>query len=94
VTGGPGLVKLRYRLYEDALRYDAYKAAEAITAPTLIVQGECDELVPLHQSRRLLDALPGGKRLDLLPGADHGFTKGDDFRKMTTAIADWMREHV
>lgn len=89
VTGGPGPVPLQYRLYEDCLKYDAYKAAESIQAPTLIVQGSCDELVPLHQSRRLIDAVRGDTRLELLMGADHGFTKGTDFRRMTTMIADW-----
>lgn len=94
VAGGAGSVRLRYALYEDCLRYDAYKAAEAIRSPTLIVQGDQDELVPLHQSRRLFEALGGVKRLDLLPGADHQFTKGEDFRTMTTRLAAWMIEHL
>jgi pimeloyl-ACP methyl ester carboxylesterase len=94
VTGGPSPVPLQYQLYEDCLMYDAYKEAESIRAPTLIVQGECDELVPLHQSRRLIDAIQGDKRLDILTGADHGFTKGDDFRRMTTLIVDWMTGHL
>jgi pimeloyl-ACP methyl ester carboxylesterase len=94
VTGGPGPVPLKYHLYENCLTYDAYKAAEAIQAPTLIVQGDCDELVPLHQSRRLNDAIRVQTRLEIVKGADHGFTNGDDFRRMTTLIADWMRMHV
>ena len=65
-----------------------------IVAPTLIVQGACDELVPLHQSRRLLDALRGPKRLDLLPQADHQFTRGEDFRTMTTAMTDWLVRYL
>jgi uncharacterized protein len=50
--------------------------------------------VPLHQSRRLIDAIRGDTRLEVLTGADHGFTKGEDFRRMTTMIADWMTAHV
>lgn len=94
VTGGSRPVALQYRLYEDCLTYDAYKAAESIQAPTLIVQGDCDELVPLHQSRRLMDALRVDKRLEILAGADHGFTKGEDFRRMTTLIAEWFMSHL
>lgn len=94
VAGGPHPVPLKYQLYEDCLGFDAYKAAETIRMPTLIVQGDCDELVPLHQSRRLIDAIPGDKRLEILHGADHGFTKGEDFRRMTTMIADWMSAYV
>jgi uncharacterized protein len=94
VTGGPHPVPLQYHLYEDCLTYDAYKEAESIRTPTLIVQGDCDELVPLHQSHRLIDAIRVEKRLEILTGADHGFTKGDDFRRMTTMIADWFIDRL
>ncbi len=94
VAGGPHPVPLQYHLYEDCLMYDAYKEAESIRAPTFIVQGGCDELVPLHQSGRLIDAIRVDKRLEVLTGADHGFTKGEDFRRMTTLIAEWMTRHL
>jgi len=94
IMGGPDRVPLRYDFYEDCLRQIAYGPAERITAPTLIVQGEQDECVPLHQSRRLHDALRGSKKLILLPDADHQFTRGEDFRQMTTSIADWLVTHL
>ena len=94
VLGGPRSVALQYRLYEDCLAFDAYKAAASIQAPTLIVQGGCDELVPSHQSQTLYDLLTGIKRLDILQGADHGFTKGEDFRTMTHSIAGWFTSHL
>ncbi|HKT34582.1 MAG TPA: alpha/beta fold hydrolase [Nitrospira sp.] len=94
LLGGPARVRLKYRLYEDCLRHVAYDPASQIVAPTLIVQGARDELVPLHQSRRLLEVLRGPKRLDLLPEADHQFTRGEDFRTMTAAITDWLVEHL
>ena len=94
IMGGPDRVRLRYGFYEDCLRQIAYGTAEQITVPTLIVQGEQDECVPLHQSRRLRDALGGPKRLELLPGADHQFTRGEDFRQMTTWISDWLGTHL
>ncbi|MEK7237123.1 MAG: alpha/beta fold hydrolase, partial [Nitrospirota bacterium] len=90
IMGGPDRVRLRYAFYEDCLRQIAYGPAEHITVPTLIVQGEKDECVPLHQSRRLYNALNGPKRLDLLPSADHQFTRGEDFHQMTTSISDWL----
>jgi pimeloyl-ACP methyl ester carboxylesterase len=90
IMGGPDRIKLKYGLYEDSLRQIAYGPAAMIAAPTLIVQGDRDELVPLHQSRRLIEALAGPKRLDLLSGADHQFTRGEDFRTMTTTIVDWF----
>jgi uncharacterized protein len=94
IMGGPARIRLQYNFYEDCLRHIAYGPAERITAPTLIVQGERDEFVPLHQSQRLFDALRGPKRLDLLPGADHQFTRGEDFRTMTSSIVEWLVRHV
>lgn len=92
--GGPDRVRLRYGFYEDCLGQIAYGPAERISVPTLIVQGEQDECVPLHQSRRLHDVLGGPKRLDLLPDADHQFTQGADFRQMTTSISEWLVRHL
>ena len=94
LMGGTERIRLKYRMYEDCLGQIAYGPAAQITTPTLIVQGERDELVPLHQSQRLLKALRGPKRLDMLPGADHQFTRGEDFRTMTTAITEWMVMHL
>ena len=94
LLGGTGRIRLKYGLYEDCLRHVAYEPASRIVAPTVIVQGACDELVPLHQSQRLLEALRGPKRMELLPEADHQFTRGQDFRAMTATIAGWLIDHL
>ena len=94
IMGGLDRITLHYGFYEDALRQIAYDPARSITAPTVIVQGDCDEHVPLHQSRRLYEALRVQKHLELLPGADHQFTKGPDFTRMTHVIADWLIQHL
>ena len=94
IMGGPDRIRLKYQFYEDCLQQIAYEPAKRITAPTLIVQGEQDECVPLHQSRRLHDSLGGAKRLDLLPNADHQFTRREDFHQMTTSIGDWLVTHI
>jgi len=94
IMGGAERIRLKYGLYEDSLKQVAYGPAARVTVPTLIVQGGRDEMVPLHQSRRLHEALAGPKRLLMLPEADHQFTRGEDFRTMTTAIANWLVEHL
>ncbi len=94
IMGGTERIRLRYAFYEDCLRRIAYEPAKTITAPTLIVQGDQDECVPLHQSQRLTAALTCINRMELLPGADHQFTKSVDFNRMTTLIADWLGAHL
>ncbi|MFM8550875.1 MAG: alpha/beta hydrolase [Nitrospiraceae bacterium] len=89
ITGGSEPVALHYAFYEDCGRYRGYEAAKSVAVPTLIVQGDQDEYVPLHQSRRLLEALRPPKRLDILPGADHGFSKAEDFRAMAAKLIEW-----
>ena len=94
IMGGPDRVRLRYAFYDNCLKHIAYGPAEHITVPTLIVQGERDECVPLHQSRRLYEALRSPKRLDLLPDADHQFSRWEDFHQMTMSISDWLVTHL
>ena len=94
VTGCDKPIELRYAFYDNCLTHDAYYAAQAIRTPTLIVHGDADELVPLHQIKRLEQSLAGEKILHLLPGANHHFGKPDDFRKMTVLLADWMITHI
>ncbi|MBK9308190.1 MAG: alpha/beta fold hydrolase [Nitrospira sp.] len=94
IMGGPDRVKLQYAFYDDCLRQIAYDPARSITVPTVIVQGDQDEHVPLHQSRQLYEALRVKKHLELVPGADHQFTKGQDFIRMTQVIADWLTRHL
>ncbi|MFO0706163.1 MAG: alpha/beta fold hydrolase [Nitrospira sp.] len=94
IMGGTDRIRLRYAFYEDCLRHIAYEPSRAISAPTLIVQGDRDECVPLHQSQDLYRALTCPKHMELLPGADHQFTKADDFRRMTDLIANWFLAHL
>jgi pimeloyl-ACP methyl ester carboxylesterase len=94
IMGGSERIALRYAFYEDSLRQIAYVPAQSVTAPTLIVQGDQDEHVPLHQSRRLYETLRTKKHLEMLPGADHQFTRGEDFKRMTALITDWLVTHL
>lgn len=94
IMGGTERIRLRYAFYEDCLRRIAYEPAKMITAPTLIVQGDRDECVPLHQSQQLAAVLTCPNRMELLPGADHQFTRAADFNRMATLIADWLTTHL
>ncbi len=85
--------QLEYGYYEDLLRHDTYRAAARIKTPTLIVHGDADEDVPADQSIRLFDTLRlvnDKKQLNLMPGADHGFSKETDFEKMIQQILSWI----
>jgi acetyl esterase/lipase len=63
-------------------------------APTLILHGDADELVPLQQSRVMVDALKSAgveTQLVTRPGAKHGwFTMTRDME----LFADWFDAHL
>ena len=94
VPGGGGRIKLLYGFFKDCARHSGYAAAKAIAAPTFIVQGNADEYVPLHQSRRLSEELTGKNVLVVLPGADHHFSNPAHFLEMTALLAQWVADHL
>lgn len=89
-----GNVPFHSRFYDDCLQYDAYKAATQVGAPTLIVHGGQDELIPLPQVQRIYHSLRAGKLLELIPSADHRFSRQADFSRMTDQLAGWLVRHV
>jgi uncharacterized protein len=85
LRGGTRLIPVDYGFYEDCCRYDSYEAAARIHVPTIVVHGECDELVPQHQIYRLHDAIAADKELQMIAGANHRFTTPTHFDNMTTS---------
>ncbi len=94
IIGDGSPVPLQYDFYEECLTYDAYAALSHIRAPTLVVHGDQDELIPRPQIDRLLTTLTATKQLTLMSGADHQFGRPEDFRLMTTHLAEWMMNHL
>ena len=67
VRSGPLMVLVAgARLLADDVRPDL----TAVSVPTLLVWGDRDPLIPPHQAREFLDALPDA-RLELIAGAAH-----------------------
>ena len=58
---------------EGILSWEAYSRLSQISAPTLVIHGESDRLVPAGNSKLIAARIPGAK-LVLLPHASHIFT--------------------
>lgn len=86
--------RLNYAFFQDLTRYNAYNSAALIRLPVLIVHGDADAYVPLAQSRRLKDTLLGEKHLEVISGADHGFSRTEDFEKMVGRVSEWLHEKL
>lgn len=65
-------------------------------APTLLVHGDQDELVPLFHSEKIkaaMDAAGVACELIVIENAAHGFA-GDDNERALTALVDWMDKYL
>lgn len=73
-------------------RHDAYDRLPEITAPTLVIHGTDDTLIPTENGRILAERIPGAE-LFLLEGARHGYL----FEKQAesdAAILDFLHRHL
>jgi fermentation-respiration switch protein FrsA (DUF1100 family) len=71
-------------------RYPSIERIGSVGAPTIVVAGEADSIVPVAQSRELFAAIPGTKELLEIPGADHNdpaLVAGDD---MIDAVVEFV----
>ncbi|HEX7363554.1 MAG TPA: alpha/beta fold hydrolase [Dehalococcoidia bacterium] len=60
-----------------------------IKAPTLVITGSGDRLIPPENSKIIASRIPGAE-LVMIPGAGHGFTESPDAVK---AIIDFLKRH-
>jgi class 3 adenylate cyclase/alpha-beta hydrolase superfamily lysophospholipase len=79
----PGGARALLRLYEEL---DARPALSSISAPTLVVHGRDDALVPAGLGRAVADAIPGARYLEL-PGPHLPFAV-DEGRAFAAAVEE------
>ncbi|HPN54785.1 MAG TPA: alpha/beta fold hydrolase [Candidatus Moranbacteria bacterium] len=86
-------LRLKYSFFEDFDNFNEYEAAKNITAPTIIVHGDSDNDVPVEQSIKLATIIPNCK-LEVVSGADHGFSNPENFEKMLKLIPEFILEKL
>ncbi len=71
--------------------WDRYDRLDQITAPTLVVHGELDALVPPENGRILADRIPGAV-LVTVPQANH-LLGTDQPEQVSAALVSWLDRH-
>jgi fermentation-respiration switch protein FrsA (DUF1100 family) len=71
--------------------YPTLRLIRRLRAPLLVLHGDRDRIVPLADGRALFDAAPGGKRMEVLPGAAHNDVIERAGSRRIQAIATWAR---
>jgi pimeloyl-ACP methyl ester carboxylesterase len=74
-----------------AARHDTYDRLPEITAPTLVIHGTDDTLIPTENGRILAERIPGAE-LILLEGARHAYL-WEKQAESDAAILDFLRRH-
>lgn len=73
---------------QGILSWEAYSRLDQIKAPTLVIHGESDRLVPAANGKLIADRIPGAK-LVLLPRAGHIFAT-DQTEAAQAAILEFL----
>ena len=69
-----------------------YEYAPKVDIPVMIVQGDADPI--MSESRILYENLAGGKKLVLIKGADHLYSKEEHLKEASEAIVQWFVEEL
>ncbi|MGY1679904.1 alpha/beta fold hydrolase [Geodermatophilus sp. SYSU D01176] len=69
-------------------RWDGYGRMEGITAPTLVVHGELDALVPPENGRIIAGRIPGAE-LVMIPNANH-LLMTDQPEHVSKVLLEWL----
>ena len=72
-------------------QWDGYDRLDRITAPTLVVHGELDALVPPDNGRILADRIPGAE-LVIVPEANH-LLGTDQPEQVSELLVGWLDRH-
>lgn len=81
------------RFLEDLDAYSTEDIIADIDVPTLVMQGEDDESVPMASSRRFYEALTCEKDYVVFEGEGHRFSDAADDRAVRTGLS-WFRDEL
>jgi acetyl esterase/lipase len=89
-----------YRIIDETKRSEQFREAAPVThvsggdAPTLLVHGDADKLVPIQQAHRIMPKFKAAgveAKLLVMPGKDHGWEAESEELK---TVGDWFDRHL
>jgi len=88
-----GDLRINYSFYEDGLQYNDYSVYEKIECLFLVIHGTKDNSVPIESSKELIKHIKNS-RLVVIEGADHRYSKKEDFDRMVEETANFFIENL
>lgn len=84
--------KLKKAFYDEFFKLDVLGSLRKFKKPVLIIHGEKDEAVPVNKDPvELYEAANKPKKLCIIKGADHKFSKTRYLRKVVHSIANFIK---
>ncbi len=80
-------------MVDDALTFDPYARAAAYRGPALLMHGTAD-FVPVRYAQGYLDVLAPGTELEVVEGADHGWSTVPHRELVASRTAGFVESHV
>ncbi|MBI2913376.1 MAG: alpha/beta fold hydrolase, partial [Chloroflexi bacterium] len=79
------------RQFMAVAQFNTYERLHQILAPTLVITGTDDRIVPAVNSRILAERIPGARLVEI-EGAGHGFLV-EKAQEGNTAVLQFLRQH-
>ncbi|MEM2816626.1 MAG: alpha/beta fold hydrolase [Candidatus Bathyarchaeia archaeon] len=83
--------RLKKSFYEDLSRYDLLEVISR-APPILIIHGSHDQIVPVEHALRLYEHTPALKKLEIVAGADHVFSKQEHLNRVINLSVEWFKK--
>jgi len=88
----PSPLKARLSHQNVLLTHDTYERLPDIKAPTLIITGSEDLMIPCENSKLLASRIPNAE-LVIIDNAGHGLFVSDPTGKVSATVLDFLRRH-
>lgn len=85
--------RLKENFFKDLERYDLLDAVKK-APPILIIHGSLDELVPVGHALKIYEAAREPKRIAIIEGADHTFSKTEHLNKAIDLTIKWFKQYL
>lgn len=82
--------KIKKTFLDDMKKYLPARAVEKISAPFLIIHSDSDEILPVSHAKDLYKFAKEPKRLEIIKGADHSFSKSGE-KEVISLTLEWFK---
>ena len=82
--------RVSLKIEEERINIISKEVLVDCKVPTLIIHGDCDDMIPVSDSENAIKFLSSESRLDIISGEGHLFDSSLD--KVSLKVSDWFKE--